>query len=333
MELLKNEDGTSYIRYDYPMAYSSNLFNRHVGGHEEMAAIIAEQGLKTYMIITAADMLADEHWENPDYLHKTNHIIICKAREEARKDLTNKYFNEIELGKIFAKRQFPLKEFNYKDDEGRQFSRRIEDELYSYQEMTEVVKLMCSVLESAKYKMDEEGYLIEDDDENYILETDEAAIEKNKEILLEEYLIPRIYVKRDRIYNMPEPLIHWDSRSPWHQTFYLEIPAEGITLVSRGGCGSSGAREENGRWAHVFGLLASKYASETQTFFMKYDANNCWKEEFRLDTFATISRDLSGNYYSTREVMAPIFTDRTWDLKSEGHYNYSFVKSDKDYYY
>jgi len=333
LELLKNEDGTSFIKYDYPMAYSSNLFKRCFCSHEEIAALVADQGLKTYMVITVADMLDDEHWSDPDYLHRTNHITISKAQEEARKELTNKYFSEIELGKIFAKRQFPLKEFNYKDDEGRKFSRRIEDELFNYQEMSGMVEIMVSVLESAKYKMDDDGYLVEDGEGNYTPETDAAAMERNRETLLEEYLIPRIYTKRERIYNMPEPLSHWDSRSPWHQTFYLEIPAEGITLVSRGGSGSSGAREENGRWSHAFGLLANKYGIETPTFFMRYNAHNCWKEEFRLATFATLGRDLSGNYHSTREVMAPIFTERTWDANSDDKFNYTYTKAEKDHYY
>jgi hypothetical protein len=113
----------------------------------------------------------------------------------------------------------------------------------------------------------------------------------------------------------------------------VELPNEGITLVQRGGNGSSGTREENGRWAHTFGLLASKYGIETPTYFMRYDAHNVWKKEFELETFATLGRDLSGNYQSCREVMAPIFKGRTWHTNSNDDYVHTYEKTEGDHYW
>jgi len=32
-------------------------------------------------------------------------------------------------------------------------------------------------------------------------------------------------------------------------------------------------------------------------------------------------------------VMAPLFTDRTWDASSDDKFNYTYTKAEKDHYY
>lgn len=311
MQLVNDVKGGSLLYWDYPPDYRSKLLSGLIG-HEELARAIAESDLKTYMIITCADRLAEEHWDDPEYLHKTNHIIISEALEEARSLMANKYYSREELDAIIEKRGYPSREFNYREDEGRGFKFRLEDELFHYQEMLKLSEVLLKIEEDSVYLVDEEGYHVEGPDDDLITLTDPEEILKNRERLFRRWLMPRIRTECDRVYNMPMPLDHWDYRSSWHQLFLVEIPSEGITLVHRGGSGSSGAREENGRWAHTFAFLAKELGIETPTFFVRYDCHNVWREEFRQPTFATLTYDLRGNYQSSSEVMKPLFQDRTW---------------------
>jgi len=326
------ENGVSRLEFSYPYGYRVDSMDKHVG-HENLAKLIAEKGWKTYMVIACCDMLADEHWDDPDYMHKTNHLLVCKALQEVRKGIVNRYFSRDDLDALIKKYNFPAKEFNYKEDEARAFKFRVEDELFHYQETVSLVKCMIDVMDTARYKLDEEGYPLHDDDDEMILEFDEDVIEKQKELLFERFLIPNISTTHDRVYNMPNPLTWWDYRSGYHQAFYIEVPEENITFGDMGGGGSSGRRESNGRWAHTFGLLATKYGVETPTFFTRYDPHNVWREDFRLPTFAALRRDLSGNYQSTREIMEPLFKGRVYDMSHNDKYEYLYEKITDGLYY
>lgn len=331
MQILINEEGRANMHYDLPLEYFSKTALQGKYHHEELAQAIAENKYKTYSVITLADRLADEHWDDPLYMHKTNHICVCEAMDIVRRNRINKYYSREELSSLMEKYEFPAKEFNFKEDEGRAFKFRLEDELFHYQETCDLVEFMSSILEDTKYKLDEDGYAVEDDNEEYIVLTDEAEIKEQRKRLLERYLRPRVQTTHDRVYNLPDPLSFWDYRSRWHQCFCVEIPEEGITIARRGGSGSSGAREENGKWAHTFGYLANKYGIETPTFFMRYDSHNVWREEFRIDTFATLGYDLSGNYPSSRETMKPLFEGRVWCVtnpEDQGAAKYEKVEKD-----
>jgi hypothetical protein len=321
MDILE-KDGTACFDLKYPISHNSSWLRTE-----------AKKGYKTYMVAVVCDRLSDEHWDDPVYMHKTNHIIISKAREEARRTLMSHYFSAEEMAALFEKHSMPTWEFNFQEEIERKFKFRLEDALFEYQEMKEVVLIMQSVLDDCKYKVDEEGYALENEDGDYTLEEDPKAIEKQKEKALEDYLIPRVQTTYDRVYKMPEPFNHWDYRSAFHQGFFVEV--DGITYVDMGGSGSSGRRESNGRWTHTFGLLANKYNIETPSFFMRYYKHNVFKEEFRLDTFATIGRDLSGNYQSTREIMEPLFKGRIYDMvhPEKDSYDYSYIKREDDLYY
>lgn len=311
MELLTDNEGRSFITYAWPLSYrAENALKGYT--HEELAEEIASKGLKTYMTVTVSDRLAEEHWDDPAYMHKTNVLMVNEAREHVRRDLINKYYKPTEIDFYIDKFALPTKEFNYKEDEIRGMKFRSEDELFEYQEMVKLYKFLEHEISFCKYKLDSEGYLIEDDEGDLTEETDAAVIEAQKELLLERFLKPRSFVKHERVYDMPTPLSHWDSRSVWHQCFYVELPSEAMTVVFKGCTGSSGAREENGRWAHTFALLASKYGVETPTFFLKYDAHNKWSEMFRLETFATLGSDLNGNYQSSHAVVKSLFKGRIY---------------------
>jgi hypothetical protein len=335
------KDVTTYFNFKYPISHDTSwLRNRMDHGayytHDKLAEIIAENKFKTYMAIAVCDRLGDEHWDDPLFIHKTNHLVCSELREMARREITNKYFSQSELDALILKKEFPLTEFNYKEDEDRAFKRRIEDEIFNYQEQIKMFQDMTHILDDANYKLDDEGYIIETDDGDFIPETDPDIIEEQKRKLLERFFMPRVTTTCDRVYNMPEPFNYWDYRSSYHQAFYVELHDEEKTYVDMGGGGSSGRRESNGRWAHTFGLLATKYGIETPTFFMRYDKHNIFSEDFRLDTFATLGRDLSGNYSSTRDVMAPLFKGRIYEAhtnESSLEYRYTYEKREDDLYY
>lgn len=336
------KDVTTYFNFKYPISHDTSwLRNRMDHGacytHDKLAEIVAENKFKTYMVITVCDRLADEHWDDPLFIHKTNHLIISEARDRARDILNDKYFSQSKLDALILKKEFQTKEFNFQDDKERSFKKRIEDELFNYQEQVEMFHFMTNILKNAKYKLDDDGYILENAEENeFILEADTEVIEEQKLKLLERFLMPRVTTTFDRVYNMPDPFNYWDYRSYYHQAFYVELHDEEKTYVDIGGNGSSGRRESNGRWAHAFGLLATKYGIETPTFFMRYNKHNIFSEDFRLDTFATLGRDLSGNYSSTRDVMAPLFKGRVYEAhtnESSLEYRYTYEKREDDLYY
>lgn len=335
------KDGSCCFDLAYPLSHDTKWIRgkdelnpyAHIHSHESIAEIIAKNGYKTYMVAVVCDRLATDHWDDPIYMHKTNHIIVSKAKEEARRALMNKYFSPEEIAHLIEKYEMPTLEFNFKADEDRGFKFKLEDSFFEYQEEREIISIMESVLDGSKYKVDDEGYPIEDDEGNFILEDDPEKVDKQKEKLLEEWLIPRVQTTYDRVYNMPAPFSWWDYRSAFHQGFFVEVDTEGVTYVDMGGSGSSGRRESNGRWAHTFGLLAHKYKIETPSFFMRYDKNNVFREDFRLDTFAVIGRDLSGNYSSSQEIMRPLFKGRVYNIEARKEtFEYDYVKREDLYY-
>jgi hypothetical protein len=185
MQILTSEGGEAFIGHDYPVEYYCELL-KDAYSHEDLAKIIADHGLKTFMTITVADRLADEHWDDPEYLHKTNHIMVCEALQNVRRERMNRYFTAKGLSFMIERHKFPTKEFNYKEDDGRAFKFRLEDELFSYQERCDLIDEMISILETSKYKLDEEGFVLSNEDEDPIPETDEGQIERNRAILMAE---------------------------------------------------------------------------------------------------------------------------------------------------
>ena len=329
------ENGTSKLLLDYPFTGRLSNVNAYLD-HESLAKLIAEKGWKTMMVACCCDHLAEERWNDPAYMHKTNHILTSQAREQARRELTNKYFSDEQMSKLMEEYNLLDWEYNYKDVDPneRTFRRRIEDTLFEFQENQEMFEIITSHLNNCKYKMDDEGYAIENENEEFDLETDSDVIENQKKKVLERLLMPRVHTEHNRVYTgMPEPLSFWDYRSSWHQAFYVTIPEQQVTIADLGGCGSSGRRESNGRWSHAFASLAVSYGIETPTIFTKYDRHNVWREDFRLSTFATIGRDLSGNYQSTSAVMKPLFKGRTYIMDHNDKYEYSYTKRDDDLYY
>lgn len=302
MNILVNEAGLVTIEQAYPLVYSFSDEKWDPGSdHIKMAEWLAEHKdhISTHMFIVEAERLADEHLEDPKYLQRTSDIGACEARIRARSALTNKWLRDEKLDELIKKNEFPTQKYNYKEQpEGeRLFIREIEDALFRYQETKEMILEVMRRLDDTKYKLDEDGYVIEDDNEDLILETDPTAIENNKEKILDQLLMPKVLTEYKRVYAMPEPFNHWDARSFWHQFFFVENHKTKETIWDRGQGGGSGSRESNGRWAHTFAHLEKVFGIKTPTWHLIYNPHNQLVFHAEYASFKCLSYDLTGNYH------------------------------------
>ena len=313
MRILTAPDSTlvTDIDYTFPLGYSAKCF-KGAYQHDEIAQIICEKNLTTYMVTIVSERLAEEHWDAPVFIHKSNSLGICVAEETARKELTNRYYDQEALNGLIKKHELPTWRYNYKDPEDeRKFIFELEDALFNYQVKRKIQEIIPQCLLEAAYKVDEEGWTVEDDNDNPVMETDPTIIEKRKEKILEDLLIPRVFTTNERVYNIPKPMSHWDYRSKWHQFFFVDVPEEGLTVFGRGHNGGSGSREENGRWAHTFAELAVTHGIETPSYLLRYNKHNELHLKEYTTYFRVLDTDLSGNYPSNSETLSRLFTDRT----------------------
>jgi len=313
MKILTAPDSTlvTDIHYTFPLGYSAKCL-KGAHSHEDLATIIYEKNLTTHMVIVISERLAAHHWEDPQYVHSTNLLGCCILEEQARKELTNRYFDQDEIAGIIKNHEMPTWRYNYKDPESeRKFKFELEDALFQYQIKRKMLELLPHHLELANFKFDDEDWPVENDDGEYAPEADPQVIEKRKNKILEDILIPRVFTDFERVYNMPQPLHHWDARCRWHQFFFVDIPEEGLTVYGRGHSGGSGSRADNGKWAHTFAELSETYGRVTSTYILRYDKDNALHlKEFHSD-FRVLDCDLSGNYDSNSRTLQRLFHDRT----------------------
>jgi len=311
---VKISDGAGLVsvEQDYPLVYRFTESRWRAGSdHIEMARWINDNkdDLSAYMFIVEDEFLADEHLSDPKYLERTHSIGACEAAIEARRRIGNSWFSKEDIESIIKKYQFPTHKYNYKDQDAgeRQFKYELEDALFEYQERVEKVRMVADYLNDCSYKLDEDGFAVENEEGDLIVEADPDEIEKNKEKILERLLMPKLLTDFRRVYEMPEPFCHWDSRSFWHQFFFLENHKTKETLWDRGHSGGSGTRESNGRWAHTFALLTKEYGFSIPTWHFIYDEHNRWIFHTKHDTFKTLRYDLTGNYQFDHQKSAELF--------------------------
>lgn len=311
------------------LGHKINVDDTH---HTELAKILSkkikENGFTTLAITIEAEWLQEDLWDKPEYMHKTNDLIVCEAREEARRELLCHYFKKEEMENFLKKNEIPTWKYNYKNEnekekeeenEGeneepeeenkeehkdhekdeRKFRFEVEDAVYDYQETAKMVENLLEHLELAQYKLNEEGWPIEEEEEvsfssDYQIETDPLKVKENKKILLERYLKPRIQTEHVRVYNMPKKFWHFDSRGSWSQFFFVFNSKE--TFCVRGNGAGSGTREDNGRWSHTFACLSEDYGIETPTYHLLYNSRNELKLLDKYSEYKALRRDLSGNY-------------------------------------
>lgn len=301
-------DLTPYKR-EYSLDFLNTLYH-HAELSEALAPLIKEGHVETQMIIIESQRLADEYWDDPKYMHKTNHLCFCEAQQDARKELVNRYFRTEALVKFSTDNDLSTWKYNYKEQEEKEriFKFEVEDAIFEYQERLKIAETVIDAVKEAEtYLFDECGYVqckddmnnvegVEFDDEGYALVKDPEVIKQQRDSILHRLLKPKMMTEHARVYDMPDPFCHWDYRSFWHQWFAIVDKRTNQIVIHRGNSGSSGAREENGRWGHTFCHLAKVHGIETHTSHLLYNKHNQLELRASYDTFKSLRYDLCGNY-------------------------------------
>jgi len=306
--------------------------------HEELAKIIIDKNMEVSSVIILCDMLKDELWQNPKCMHITNNICTSKIQRLARERINNKYFEKEEEEKLYEKFKLAKEYINYEvpeyffeptelfdkngnklklgiqyfiKKENKEFTRKkykykseLFDELCNYKELMLYPEILEEQKEMCKYEYDEEK------DKEIILSDDEWKKRwKEKKI---ELFKPETISDYKRVYSMPNPFDHYDSRNSFQQWFFVKFD-KGICYFY-GGSGSSGARESMGRYAHTFAYLEKKHNVKIPTVVTKY--NDCNEFIFlkKYETFKCINRELYGNYQAERNKTKKIFNGKLLEL-------------------
>lgn len=306
------------LTFEYPLSYELKHL-RGVYNHEDMAAALAEdlERYRFHMFVVTSDHLDAKHFNDPLYIQREYHIGVCRAHEKVRRDWDcRSYFSDEEMKAFIKKHGYETVKYNYKEQPAgeRLFIRELEDSIFAYQERVRMVEYMVSVLDDAKYVLDEDLYPVDpNEDGEYTLCLDKEVVEKQRKLLLEEYLAPQVYQDAKRVYNMPEPFNHWDARSFWHQFFFVEDLLTKETFYSRGHGGGSGTREANGRWVHTFGTLAKRYGVKIPTHRAIYDKDNLFWYTAFFPEFRCCRYDVTGNYHAdykeAEKLLSEFFID------------------------
>lgn len=122
----------------------------------------------------------------------------------------------------------------------------------------------------------------------------------------------RIEIKRDRIYNLPEPLNLVDWRNPYDNIFVWE--ENGKKMARRGGSGSSGSREVNSKF--IFGLLELSKIKSIPSYVFLYSEENTLLFIKKFDRLCVPQYDIGENYHlgqSEEEKLKKSGTFLRWD--------------------
>ena len=149
-------------------------------------------------------------------------------------------------------------------------------------------------------------------------EIDEYIIEKElepryKEKILKKYknheklFKPRIEVKKDRYYNLPQPLNHIDWRSPFDNIFVWE--ENGKKVFRKGGSGSSGSRETNSTFIFGFSLINKIKPIKSYLFLYSDDNTLYFIKEF--PSLTVPGYEIGSNYHLEYKEIEKIISKTT----------------------
>jgi hypothetical protein len=106
---------------------------------------------------------------------------------------------------------------------------------------------------------------------------------------------PRIRIRRERLYDLPEPLNFWDGRNLYQQ--YFIFPEE--RNLCKGGSGSSSQREAQSLYGFAFASFNRTVPVTTYIFL--YDKHNELKYVDRIERLCLVPHDLGSNYHLERK--------------------------------
>ncbi|RPI79348.1 MAG: hypothetical protein EHM45_03240 [Desulfobacteraceae bacterium] len=119
---------------------------------------------------------------------------------------------------------------------------------------------------------------------------------RKKKLTMKRLTKPRIKTRRERRYDLPEPLDFCDSRNSYQQYFF--IPED--KTICQGGSGSSGQREVQSAYGYAFALVNKEYKIPSYLFI--HDRNNELRFIDSIDRLCLVPNDVGSNYSLDRQT-------------------------------
>jgi len=269
-----------------------------VGNHKKLADILIAKECEVASVVIVVDRLDERHWSDPNYMRQSHELGACEVELDARRIMQNRYPAIAEIEALMRKVGISQVADNFSK------GKKAEDQNNVYHS-----KALDAMFEA--YTLSKYPEIIESRKQNF---RDDWKEEKKKgdwqvawEAELLRILYPSSLTTYQRVYKMPEPFDHWDSRNSWQQ-FYLVGYQRKIGWVSGGSAGSI-QREQHGRWAHTFAALAD-IGIEAPTYCYRYTSENEFKLEKSYEKFRCVRQDLTGNYSVSWEDTKELFIQR-----------------------
>jgi hypothetical protein len=271
--------------------------------HFERAAELARNGVEVASILVVLESLQADLWDDERYARWTARVGASEATVAVRMDQRSRSFGPDEVEERAAELGFPSAGASGNDvgDEG--YRTAIFDAVVGEYELEALLDLLEREREECRFEYDDDDF--EDDPR----ELDAAQAELKWAERRRQLLAPRPIIEHFRRYELPAPLHNWDRRNSVQQWYFVSTN-EGIHYW-QGGSGSSGQREDHGRWAHVFGALTVHHAVAIPTVVLRYDARNVLRLVSQSPSLLVDSMDLVGNYgvnYEESRALLKLFT-------------------------
>ena len=271
--------------------------------HESFAKSLYKEGICCYSILMISELLDGDLNEDSKFMKRTNDIIVPRAIEASRQKLTNKWYSKEKINNLLNKYDLPLKADNFSEDEKthREHVLKLEDGIFEMQQQIEMFNYLNEIKEDCKLEYDEDG--------NFVRELSDKEAEQVFLKVLEEELMPRVWLKYERVYNLPHPLNIWDRRNMFQQWFFIE--RENSIQFTRGGSGGSLQRHLLGLYSHTFAYLEKEYNQKCPTGVWKYNSKNETELFKEYSSHRSFLIDLIGNYkLSNKDTINELFKDK-----------------------
>lgn len=260
------------------------------GNHEDLAKTLSS-GYELSSALVNRKHLFEVLSENPKYVKIKTCVLSSEVEEIARKRIGNSYTDIEEVRTyLFDRWQNPIEANNMSSEEDdRKYQSEMIDLFYDGEIKSFYPEIIEEFKESFWYHYDEEK-------DEKTLKTEEE-FERTWPTELRRILAPRTQRRWERIYDMPEPFNHWDSRNLWEQYFFIRpLISDPITFYCHGGSASSHQRYVQGLMGHTFCLLEHKYGLTIPMDIYCYNESNEFTRTKRYARFKTMNLELSGNY-------------------------------------
>jgi hypothetical protein len=225
----------------------------------------ANHGLTGFSCLVKMDPLRQDLIEDPNYCHVTNSIGACEALQDARSDLWSRRFKDDSFYLKKAKKLgFPMTETNQPGSES--IKNDIIKEFFLAEERMQMYR-------EIRYRMKMANYRYNQSTDCFEKIRSKKEIRKNKARVLREACQPTFYKTYNRIYDMPKPFNHWDSRNIFQQFFFFFDKKKKKFLVSVGSQAGSSTRANYSHFSHVSHKMSNQ-GSFIGTIMLTYNENN-----------------------------------------------------------